>query len=362
MDDVFLITLFSVLRVFLQRNRIMNDLKTLALATLDESAGLERAHDAVDGLCRLYEMHTGKAWGALDKTDITLTSGKAIAPAYAAQCLVYTPTRTIVFMRGIYKAILKQQYEFPGTRINIFYAGCGPYAALVTPFTALFSSDELSFHMLDIHLHSLEVARTLYHSLGIDDYVVAWVCDDATTCRLPVDAAIHIVISETMQRALQDEPQVAIMQNLIPQMAGDAIFIPELIEISARLLSSEGVAKISRPGSGMDDFVNLGVIYSIGRLQCDAPRQARLRVPMNYGRFNALYLFTDIRVFEEERLGNGDCHLTTSVWVADVSGKPGVNINFLYNAGSTPGFTHQWERFDFPGLEPPIKLYIGEQG
>ena len=60
---------------------------------------------------------------------------------------------------------------------------------------------------------------------------------DATTYRHP--AALHVVISETMQRTLAEEPFVAILRNLRPQLAPGGILVPERVSIALASIDAQ---------------------------------------------------------------------------------------------------------------------------
>jgi hypothetical protein len=127
-------------------------------------------YDAVHQLHNLFAPITHISAGSVEDQDIYQPSGKAISPTKAAHCLLEFQ-RTTKFIRGIYKAILQLQADYPDTIINILYAGTGPYATLVTPLTAVFSVQQVAFYFLDINEISLNAVKNLYNELGLSAYV-----------------------------------------------------------------------------------------------------------------------------------------------------------------------------------------------
>src|SRR3954462_12746084 len=126
----------------------LNDLRALTETVLNEKDSAVLS-ESIRAMQDIYTAHTGINAENFSKQGIDLPSGLAISPYQAAACLGEAE-RTVVFLRGIYKAILQQRKDNPGQRINFLYAGCGPYAALLTPFTVLFGTGELAFYLLDI--------------------------------------------------------------------------------------------------------------------------------------------------------------------------------------------------------------------
>ena len=92
--------------------------------------------------------------------DSLLDSGVAINPQAAAHCAV-DYQRSVVFIRGIHAAINALKWRFPDTRLDILYAGCGPFATLLMPLLARFTPGELRIHLLDVHQRSLDSVTLL---------------------------------------------------------------------------------------------------------------------------------------------------------------------------------------------------------
>lgn len=298
-------------------------------------------YDDLHELHDLYALHTGISAGSITDKDIWLPSGNAVSSIKAAHCLLEIQ-RTAVFIRGIYKAIQALQQSFPGERIHILYAGCGPYATLLTPFTTKFSADEIAFHLLDINEDSLAAAKKLYKALAIENYVEEWICADATNYQVPEHQTIHLMISETMLNALRKEPQVAIMLNLIPQLPKNGLFIPQEINVTAQLLSGRKETDRYLNPDVEPERVNLGTVYSIGIDNCYPHAPVTIEIPREIGDNKDLQLLTDIITFENERLGIYDSSLNTPVKVASIEGLEGKKIIFTYKMGEKPGFVWEW--------------------
>jgi hypothetical protein len=197
--------------------------------------------------------------------------------------------------------------------------------------------------MLDISTVSLEAVRRLYAALGANDFIQDIIYADATAYTLPADERVHMVISETMQYALDKEPQVAIMMNLIPQMAENTVFIPEEIVISAKLLNVKDETDSFMIAGYTPERMHLGDLFRIGRNEIKAPEPICIGIPKNIGRLKMLYLFTDITVYGQQKLGVYDCGLNLPFKIAEITDKKGKTIRFRYEISEWPGFRYEWE-------------------
>jgi hypothetical protein len=298
---------------------------------------------SVDGLYSIFSGITEITGDNFNREQIMLPSGKAISPSGAAHCLLEF-RRTAIFLRGINKAILHKLSENSKHPINILYAGTGPYATLIIPLLTLYSQNDLKVDLLDINEISIHALKKLIREIGLDTFIDNFYLCDAATFRVEKD--YDIVISETMQATLKKEPQVSIMQNLIPQMPDDAIFIPEAITVSAALVSDGHFdnEKMIRTGIAVHAKKDLFTADK-NHLDIESYRnEIELLVPVND--CNKLELYTTITVFENEILSDSDCSLTMPLTVCTLDKNQTGPILFWYEKGEIPGI-----RFKIAGNE-----------
>jgi predicted RNA methylase len=316
----------------------LKTLKAITETLLSPELNYKTLYDDIHRLHDIYSEHTGvRAEGRNDK-HIMLPTGKAISTISAAHCLLEL-MRTRVFVKGIHKAILTLQERFKGQTIHILYAGCGPYATLLTPLTQVFSPEEVAFHLLDINPDSLAAVKELYKGLQLTSYVASYMLQDATTFTTEAHTPMHLMISETMLDALRNEPQVAIMQNLLPQLPVGGLFIPEKITVSAKIINWP-IEMAAMLESFVPERVELGDVYSIGQEGYSSHKGTTFTIPEYKQGFNTLQLFTDIVVYEDEILTKKDCSLNMPKNVCNIREQEGRQIHFQYEMGSVPQFVH----------------------
>jgi hypothetical protein len=206
---------------------------------LDETSSPEALQNALSAFVKLCSDVTGidpdpsfDAWAE----DSLLNSGVAINPNAAAHC-AKDYLRSTVFIRGVHAAIEALKTRFPGTPLEILYAGCGPFATLLLPILGKFSAGELNLNLLDIHQRSIDSVELLLTHFGLDTHTIRTIKKDA--CHYKHDQKLHLVVAETMQKALEQEPQFAVTANLAPQLCAGGIFIPQKIEVALCLADLE---------------------------------------------------------------------------------------------------------------------------
>lgn len=197
------------------------------------SSGIDQEIEAVRHLSAFYsrfvpgdQSHSQQEKG----NEVLLQGGIALSSYDAAICLDEF-IRTARFLKGTHLALRELLRRFPGQKLNILYAGCGPYATLILPLLPLFAPAELDVLLLDINTDSLRSVAGILSAAGLEDYQVNMQQADAIRYQSPASRPLHLVVSETMFYALIREPQVSITQNLAPQLQKGGILIPEEINL-----------------------------------------------------------------------------------------------------------------------------------
>ena len=310
---------------------------------------------AMDDLNRLFWSISGLEMERYEyRENVYLSHGKAIGPVWAAMC-IKDNLRTKKFIRGIQQGIQHALEKFPSRPVHILYAGTGPFAALAVPLTTVFESEEIRFTFLEINPLSINLLKKMVAAFEIGPYLYDIKQGDASNYQVDEDKPIHIIITETMQNALQKEPQAAITLNLVPQMLAGGILIPQNILVEAALLDPEKDME-RMTGSNRPDHECYFPLGKIFELNMDFPSRylttggsgnscafpdVEIVVPKGIPEgFKHFSLFTTIQVFKGELLKPWQCSLTLPKRIRELDRDKNApdKISFQYVMNEKPGF------------------------
>ena len=307
-------------------------LKHIADTLLDEASSPARLRATLNAFMQLCTEIGGvvpdrsfNAWAG----DSLLKDGVAISPEAAAHC-VHDTQRSVVFIRAAFAAIKAAQKRFTNGPIDILYAGCGPFATILLPLLGRFNPDELTVHLLDIHQRSLDSVALLIKHCGLQAHRISYIQADACHYQHPNNP--HVIIAETMQKSLEQEPQFAVTANLAPQLQANGIFIPQKVEVALCLAKLEDETAAFKRGDALDPsaLVEAGNRHPLATVLCLTPEHApRLRheASLSHGSLalNPIHvtipatahlddfdaaLFTRVQAFESHRLLDYESEIT----------------------------------------------------
>ena len=335
----------------------------IADTLLDETSSPKQLRAALNAFSQLCSDVGGvvpdpsfDAWA----DDSLLNDGVAISPEAAAHCVSDTQ-RTVIFIRAAYAAITNAKQRFANGPIEVLYAGCGPFATLVLPILAKFNPGELVVHLLDIHQRSLNSVVLLIGHFDLQEHRISYIQDDA--CHYQHSSNPHVIIAETMQKSLEQEPQFAVTANLAPQLHARGIFIPQRIEVALCLAILEAERAALQRGDALDPnaLQATGERHALATVLCLTPEQAvtlkqqacqnshgllelnpihvTLPAITNLNTFDAV-LFTRIQAFEQHRLLDYESEITLPLCCNEFTPlKAGEQYKVCLQIGSYPKFS-----------------------
>lgn len=298
--------------------------------------------------------------GNAERTNLPLKNGEALGTTWAAYCLDDI-LRTKRFIRGTYLAVAQLLTDQNSGPVHLLYAGTGPFAALALPLTQVFTPEELQLTLLEINPISFKALERVIGYFKIDPFVRRLVLDDATQYQIPTGEKVDILLSETMQAGLRKEAQVPIAYHLLQQPeARGAILIPERIQLQLGLFNARITAlEDNQYGLPENAAKILGSYFELSRqhilaeiwTKSDAFEQqifpfAQISVPdLTASGYDKLAIFTEIAIFQEERLGLNESGLTIPLIIRDLlhDPLPFAGLKIAYSFRELPGERIEYE-------------------
>jgi hypothetical protein len=324
------------------------NINTISDTILDETSSPAELREALDAFVLLCSEVTNiqpdpsfDAWAE----DSLLDNGVAINPRAAAHCAV-DYQRSVVFIRGVNAAINALRLRFPDTPLEILYAGCGPFATLLLPLLGKISSGEFKLYLLDFHQRSLDSVKLLLTHFGFCSQAVQTIQGDACSYKHP--GKLHLVVAETMQKSLEQEPQFAVTANLASQLWPMGVFIPQRIDVVLCLSDLEKGAT-RYPLATVCTLSPERAFDQMQQAQTNSEKMGPQLEPTivviprmaDIARFDAA-LFTRICVFQQYRLKDYESQITLPLKCHEILPLAGgERYRVSYQLGSYPRFNFE---------------------
>ena len=292
--------------------------------------------------------------------ETIVSGGVALSPLGAAICLD-DYLRTTRFIKGTYLAIKELLLKFPSQKINILYAGCGPYATVLLPLLPLLNKEAIDVILLDINEYSVQSVKELIFKLELADYDVCVLRGDAISYKHPKSKPLHLLITETMFRALIREPQVAITANLAPQLCPDGILLPEEIELSMGYSfftkepflhgGEQSFTIFKKETLSYPDRLKSDTLFSMNKNDNFSdetsynPYQFEsgfYELPKEFNQYPDICIFTSIRIFKDLQLNSAESYITNPYCVTSLFSLTGyTHVQLVYDFKDIPAWSYE---------------------
>ncbi|MDH7445675.1 phytanoyl-CoA dioxygenase [Aquimarina sp. 2201CG14-23] len=258
---------------------------------------------------------------------VPTASGMALSLNHAAQCLL-DYKRTIKFLKGLVSAIKDAQKEKPNQTIQIFYAGCGPYAPFITLVAPLFDISEVQFSLLEINKESLDYAKKLINELSLTKYIKGYYQADAVTFTIPDPNTFDILYSETLDALLFRESYVPILASMLPQLSPDITVIPTNVLLKVDVISNN----TNDASSDTKTYTIFDTRQAIGSIETELPQGfTATDILFESNKSNdQIIIDTEVHIYENLRLTRGESSLTIPYEIPLENPTSHKKISFTY--------------------------------
>lgn len=261
-------------------------------------------------------------------------NGWVVSPFRAALCLIDTP-RTIAFIRGSHDAVLDQRRNDTRKRVNILYLGHGPFGSLILPLTRRFTPDEIGITAVDINPKSKENFGHIVRLLGIEDYIDDIIEKDASDLEDDAVPRPDIILSETMNCALVEEPYAHIAGHVAHMLGEDGVLLPKRVSVYLDAL-------VFTEGCQMPRTVRLGNLIDLtkeyllkhGGNERDFMINGTFPIPEYFGDHAVTFMLkTEVQVYGEHLIEHQASDITKAVPLKCkrgklASGERSITVNY----------------------------------
>lgn len=278
----------------------------------------------------------------LGGVDLQVDGGVALSPKYAKECLE-DYIRTARFIKGVHKAFNTAMENFTDEVIEVVYAGCGPLATLIIPILSYYDPKKISVTLIDIHDASISSVKTIIKHLKYEHYIEEYCIADAIKYTHKYKDSLHVIITETMDKALINEPQVSITENLASQLTEGGILIPEEIKLSTR---NSFFAKERSFGTNEinGDYFNKKLyknLFSITKKNANIENKFsfvsnNISLDKNFEEAPDICIYTEIKVIDDIYIGNGESLITNPYCVKSLYSINSDSYKLCYSTQKKP--------------------------
>lgn len=253
--------------------------------------------------------------------------------------------RTKRFLQGIAESImLLKNQKGPQEKISVCDAGCG--AIPILGLYAALQNDEVEVICIENNPAAAAIAQTYIDILGLNDQVTV-VSHDAREINLGKE--LDLLVSETMDVALLNEPMTDILHRLAPSVREGGIIIPAQVNVYGAIVPKTAYTNASEYSLVDTDAApivstqwQLINTYIAG----EAVPEINFNLETSHTEPDGVVLLTSEVVVSPAvpTLGMNMSRLTQPIPLPDASGqeiqsfslRPGSVINISYSAGSHP--------------------------
>ena len=311
---------------------LRDTIKKLSTSLYENSSNYDQTKNTIDEIHKHFLETTNieNLEGMQHMAAVPTASGMALSLNHAAACLL-DYQRTAKFLKGMVQLIREKQQQFPDETINIFYAGCGPYAPFCTLVAPLFEPSEVQFTLLEINAASVNAAKKLVEEMQLKDYVTDIHTADAVTFQISEAKKYHILFSETLDALLYRESYVPILWNLLPQLSEQCAIIPNNVIVQASLTFPQKETEQVRREKEAAVILNVREAVKKGNGQALPESFPPTTINLDTGeRYHTMIVDTKVHIYDDIWLHRNESSLSIPLEMEIAYPLDAPNVTFFY--------------------------------